>query len=225
MGIGDYTLNCHGTEREGSRYEGRHVGEFYKSTAPFQLPYGMVISKTHANLLSPVACSASHVGFSAIRLEPTWAALGQAAGLAAHLAASRGVPVQEVDVEQLQELLNGDGAKTIYVTDVEPGEPEFAAVQYFGVRGAFHGLRNPAEQDPPQAELIYGQYIKARPWHEAELEKPITPPLARRWLALVPSGVSVPDEMSPDRTTDLSVTRGAFLRRLYETVPGKNHKE
>ncbi len=218
IGIGDYTLNCHGTGREGSRYEGRHVGEFYKSTAPFQLPFGMLISTTHANLLVPVACSASHVGFSAIRLEPTWAALGQAAGLAAHLAANKGVPVQEVDVEKLQELLNGDGAKTIYVTDVEPDDPEFAAVQYFGVRGAFHGLRNPAEQDPPQAELIYGQYIKARPWHEAELEKPITASLAQRWLALVSSAVTVPAELNSDRAADSLVTRGAFLKRLYEAI-------
>ena len=34
-------------------------------------------------ILVPVALSASHIGYSAIRMEPTWSALGQAAGVAA----------------------------------------------------------------------------------------------------------------------------------------------
>ena len=37
-------------------------------------------------LLAPVAASASHVGFCALRLEPIWMSLGEAAGYAAHTA-------------------------------------------------------------------------------------------------------------------------------------------
>ncbi len=41
-------------------------------------------------LIVPVAASTTHVAFSSIRMEPTWMCLGQAAGVAAHLAIAKG---------------------------------------------------------------------------------------------------------------------------------------
>jgi len=59
IAIGDYVHNCHGTGREGSRYEGTHSGEFYKPVPPYQIAAGVIIPQKTANLLVPVACSAS----------------------------------------------------------------------------------------------------------------------------------------------------------------------
>jgi len=68
-----------------------------------------------ANVLVPVAVSASHVAFQTLRLEPTWSILGQAAGVAAALAltaAQPGAPgnVHQVNVSQLQRVLEAQGA-------------------------------------------------------------------------------------------------------------------
>ena len=77
IAMGDYGPNCHGTDHKGSRFGGRHTGEFYVAPPAYQVPYGSIVPKKHPNLLVPVALSASHVGFCALRLEPIWMALGR----------------------------------------------------------------------------------------------------------------------------------------------------
>ncbi len=103
IATGDYIHNCHGTGRVGSRFEGQHVGEFYKVIQPFQVPYGVIVPQKCENLLVPVACSASHFGFGALRLEPMWCSLGQAAGWAATLSIQTSTPVQNIDVQGCNE--------------------------------------------------------------------------------------------------------------------------
>jgi len=60
-------------------------------------------------LLAPVAGSTTHVAFSSIRMEPTWMALGQAAGVAAHLAIKHGVAPRAVPTGPLQGILAEQG--------------------------------------------------------------------------------------------------------------------
>lgn len=78
---------------------------------PFEIPYASITPKASQlrNLLVPTALSASHVTFAAIRLELTWMAIGQSAGVAATLAISRGVSVQDVPLTALRELLEAAG--------------------------------------------------------------------------------------------------------------------
>ncbi|HYR58219.1 MAG TPA: FAD-dependent oxidoreductase, partial [Chthoniobacteraceae bacterium] len=135
IAMGDYGLNCHGTAHEGSQFGGRHTGEFYKSVAPYQIPFGVLVPRDFENLLVPVAMSASHVGFCALRLEPIWMSLGEAAGHAAHLAHAKKVRVSRVPAPELQARLHATGAATIYVSDVLPEHPDFAAVQWWGTAG------------------------------------------------------------------------------------------
>eukprot|EP00750_Incisomonas_marina_P003103 INCI12846.1.p1 GENE.INCI12846.1~~INCI12846.1.p1 ORF type:complete len:149 (-),score=26.56 INCI12846.1:506-952(-) len=75
--------------------------------APFVIPYDAMLPRIEeaSNILAPVAVSASHVRYNAIRMEPTWMILGHAAGAAAALALQNGSPVQQVDVGSLQKLL------------------------------------------------------------------------------------------------------------------------
>ena len=77
----------------------------------WQIPFAAITPKASqaTNLLVPVALSASHVAFASIRLELTWMALGQSAGIAAALAATRGVPVQQVPLAVLNQQLLAAG--------------------------------------------------------------------------------------------------------------------
>ncbi|MFQ6098177.1 MAG: FAD-dependent oxidoreductase, partial [Armatimonadota bacterium] len=61
------------------------------------------------NLFVPVCCSATHVGYCTLRMEPVYMILGHACGVAAHMARAAGVPVQSVDVAALQEALASQG--------------------------------------------------------------------------------------------------------------------
>jgi hypothetical protein len=167
IGMGDYGPNCHGTAHEGPRIGGRHTGEFYKPVPPYQIPYGTIVPKEVPNLLVPVAASTSHVGFCALRLEPIWGSMGQAAGVAAHHSILRKRPVQELEPAEIQSRLHAAGAATIYVSDVLPGDPDFAAVQALGMRGGLHG-RFPAPETPGRrGAKIAGQYYEAYPGHAA----------------------------------------------------------
>jgi hypothetical protein len=82
-----------------------------KSFAPFQIPYRALTPRRAeaTNLLVPVALSSSHVGFCAVRLEPTWTVLGESAGVAAAMALRARVDVQDVDVPALQARLRALG--------------------------------------------------------------------------------------------------------------------
>ncbi|MEX2169892.1 MAG: FAD-dependent oxidoreductase [Pirellulales bacterium] len=78
-------------------------------TRPYQIPYRVMIPETIDGLIVPVAASASHVAFSSIRMEPTWMALGHAAGVAAHLAIEHHFLPREVPADKLQKLLRETG--------------------------------------------------------------------------------------------------------------------
>jgi len=78
-----------------------------KHGPPMQVPYRAITPKADecANLLVPVAISASHVAYSSIRVEPTWMTIGHSAGIAAALAAKGNVAVQELPYETLRASL------------------------------------------------------------------------------------------------------------------------
>lgn len=89
-----------------------------KLTQPYQIPYRIMVPKKLDGLLVPVAASTTHVAYSSIRMEPTWMALGQAAGVAAHLAIEKQVEPRHVPVAPMQELLRRQGA----VLDLPPAQ-------------------------------------------------------------------------------------------------------
>jgi hypothetical protein len=214
IAMGDYGNNCHGTGREGTRFNGRHTGEFYHPVPPYQIPYGVMLPRDVDNLLVPVAASSSHVGFCALRLEPIWMSLGQAAGHAAALAVLEAVIVQEVPVALLQRRLHMDGSATIYLSDVPPDSPDFVAAQWWGTHGGFHGLAPRPIRPGPRGRNIHGQYFEAFPDHAAELDQALTLELGQRWLALARSlGNSAPLPEADGRTTRRDFLRAAFNHR------------
>jgi hypothetical protein len=117
------------------------AGDFFlmNATAAFQVPYGALVPKGVDGLLVPVAMSATHVAFSAVRMDPTWVAMGQAAGTAAVLALRNNVDVRHVAVESLQRELLKQKARLAFYWDVPLEHRAFAAIQWLSVRGGLEG--------------------------------------------------------------------------------------
>ena len=209
IAMGDYGNNCHGTSHEGPLIGGKHGGELYNPVPPYQVPYGVLVPNEVDNLLVPVAVSSSHVGFCALRLEPIWMSLGQAAGHAAVLAAGDGRGVATVPVAELQRRLHADGSATIYTSDVPPGHALFAAVQWWGTAGGLHGLEPMPAKPGQRGRNLHGQYFEANPGHEVGLDKALNSTLRARWLELARElGVSA------DALASVA-TRGEFIAAAH----------
>lgn len=118
------------------------AGDFFLANVamPFQVPYGAMIPKHVDGLLVPVALSATHVAFSAVRMDPTWMALGQAAGTAAVLAVRQDVGVRQVPIKSIQSELIRQKARLLFYWDVPLDHPAFAAIQRLSVEGVLQGF-------------------------------------------------------------------------------------
>ena len=86
-----------------------YLGMLDHITRPYEIPYRIMIPKRLDGLIVPVAASTTHVAYSSIRMEPTWMALGQAAGVAANLAVEENVRPRDVPIRTLQHRLVQQG--------------------------------------------------------------------------------------------------------------------
>lgn len=211
IAMGDYGNNCHGTFHEGPRFGGKHSGEFYNPVPPYQIPYGVLLPKTLDNLLVPVAVSSTHVGFCALRLEPIWMSLGQAAGHAAALALQTNTLPRNISVPDLQKALHRQKSATTYFSDLPLDAPDFAAVQWWAAKGAFHGIEPVPAKPGQRGRNLHGQYYAANPGHAAKLDETLTPELSTRWQQLAASL-----KISPEKITAAAAktTRGDFIRTI-----------
>ncbi len=130
-----YAIDSHAhRKREPDRV---HLDGFLSQpTAPYTVPYRIMLPRGVEGLLTPVAVSASHLGFGTLRMEPCWTALGEAAGTAAAISLETGRPPRQIDIAALQRALLDQGAVLLYYRDVRPGDPHWAALQALGLRGA-----------------------------------------------------------------------------------------
>lgn len=87
-----------------------YLGMLKGITRPYQIPYRIMLPKQIDGLIVPVPASTTHVAFSSVRLEPTWMALGQAAGVATHLSLKHSVPLRKVPIAEMQAMLRKQGA-------------------------------------------------------------------------------------------------------------------
>ena len=219
VAICDYALNCHGVSAPGPVYPEMTEGDFNHLPQPFQIPYEVMLPRRFQNLLVSVAISSSHVGFCGIRLEPTWSALGQAAGLAAHLSIKNGGNVNKINVASLQTLLLKTNAKIIYVSDVEATSPYFEAIQYFGAKGFFHDLYSLQQVNLVPLPIIKLQYRSAALYHNIEPEKNLDKSLANHWIEKIPSKQQLnAAKLYQSKTW----TRGEFLSALYQLAEYSN---
>ncbi len=119
IGMGSYNSDSHNIQRfENSRGMVENEGDMQVAVKPYQIPFRVVLPKRAqaANLLVPVAFSASHVAYSSMRMEPQYMIIGHAAGVAAAMTVKQGLAaVQDVSVPQLQKTLKEEGAVFEYV--------------------------------------------------------------------------------------------------------------
>jgi hypothetical protein len=122
IGMGSYNSDSHNVQRIVTP-EGfvRNEGDVQVPVQPYQIPYRIMLPRPGeaANLLVPVAFSASHVAYSSVRMEPQYMILGQAAGTAAKLAIESGKAVQDIDTAALTAKLRARGAVLEFVPSTE----------------------------------------------------------------------------------------------------------
>lgn len=106
IAIGVYPIDSHLVQSptsESPHGEGSiHLNDV---TGPYQIPYGVMVPEKLNGLLVPVAISATHVAISAVRMEPVWSSLGQAAGVAAAVALNNGSELRDVPIPEVQDIL------------------------------------------------------------------------------------------------------------------------
>ncbi len=140
IGITDWFLDSHACTAEkvpGSLWEGELL--LNNITVPGQVSWRCLLPERFDNLIVPGCLSSSHIGWGAIRLEPTWMSLGEAAAHAI-VAALRGkVTPAEIDTDALVRLLAERGIMVAFFNDVEKhvAAPWYSAVQYLGTQGYF----------------------------------------------------------------------------------------
>ena len=149
---GHYSVDSHGVRK---REDGRvHLDGFLGyGTEPFTVPYGVILPKKIKNLLAPVPVSGTHLGFSALRLEPTWMALGEAAGIAASTSIDKDVAVQDIELLEIQKKLLDHKAVLMYFKDIEPGDKGFEGLQLMGVYGIISDWKSGHSQRMKDSEL------------------------------------------------------------------------
>ena len=111
IGWAAYTMDSHNCDRiviDGDvKNEGNvEVGGF----PPYPISYRAITPRRSevSNLLVPVCLSASHIAYGSIRMEPVFMVLAQSAAVAACLAIDGNVPVQDVDMLRLREILTAN---------------------------------------------------------------------------------------------------------------------
>ena len=145
-----YALDSHACHK---REPGRpHTeGIFSYRTTPYSVPYGVIVPLEVENLLIPVPASSTHIGFSTLRMEPCWMALGEAAGEAINVSLDAGTSLRDANVAELQRRLLGAGAVLTYYQDAAPGDAHYQALQFFALRG-FLGDSYEANLDAPVSD-------------------------------------------------------------------------
>lgn len=112
IGMGSYTLDSHNIQRY-IKPDGKvqNEGDIGVHCPPYKISYGSIVPKRGdcTNLFVTSACSASHIAYGSIRMEPVFMILGQSAATAAAMAIDKKVAVQDVDYETLAEKLRKDG--------------------------------------------------------------------------------------------------------------------
>ena len=105
IALGCYGIDIHNPEGTGTYIHLFKDGEFYC------VPYRSLLPKEYDNMLVAGRClSANHEAHAAVRIMPTCAAMGEAAGMAVVLALENGENVRTIDIKTLQSELKKAGA-------------------------------------------------------------------------------------------------------------------
>jgi hypothetical protein len=121
IGMGSYNSDSHNVQRIPTP-DGyvMNEGDMQVPVQPYEIAYRALTPRSDecTNLLVVGTLSASHVAYSSIRMEPVYMIVGHAAGIAAADSVKRDVPVQNIDVDRLQDRLRRQ-AQVLSLDDCE----------------------------------------------------------------------------------------------------------
>ena len=108
-----YTMDSHNTQRIVIEKNGKKMVKNEGDVEigggmPYPISYRSLTPKREecTNLLVPICCSASHIAYGSIRMEPVFMCMGQAAGMAIALAEQKGLErVQDVNYLDINEIM------------------------------------------------------------------------------------------------------------------------
>ena len=137
IAVGDYPIDHHHFRHP--EWRGLPDLEFYPVPS-FNVPMGVMVPKDVDQLLvTEKSVSVSNLVNGATRLQPVVMQLGQAAGAAAALAQLNAVPVKDVSIRQVQEVLLESGGYLMPYLDLPKGHRHFKALQRIGATGILRG--------------------------------------------------------------------------------------
>jgi hypothetical protein len=160
IAITDWSMDSHDcttNRRPGYAYDGKLI--LAEESHPAQIPYRALLPQGVDNLLVPVCLSATHVAWGAVRLEPTFMQLGEAAGFAAALAKRLRTAPAQLDPDRLvRELCRRRLMVTFFnKMNVASDDPRIAAAQYFGTKGFFADYD--ARLDEPLSDKVQALWL------------------------------------------------------------------
>ena len=114
VAVAEFEFDSHGVHKYDPEHPGVREGYIFIAHEPLQIPYRLLVPQRVDGLLVPLACSASHVGYQTIRMEPVFMALGEACGIAAKTALKAKVAVRAVNVPDVQREIIKRGGVILY---------------------------------------------------------------------------------------------------------------
>ena len=193
VAVGDYPTDLHGCKADGDL-----EGDLQETSADLQqlngffpIPYGvMVPSDVDGLLLAEKNFSQSRIANGATRLQPSTMLVGQAAGAAAALAATKGVEPRHLAVLDIQKVLVNAGAfiSQYQFADVPRSHPFWPDVQLTTARGIPMGHRGVSfgvgeTLTRAQAALAIAELVKRPIPDVSSPDDPVTRAEFSRWLA------------------------------------------
>ena len=137
IAVGDYPIDHHHFRHP--EWKSLPDLEFYPVPS-FNVPMGVMIPKEVEDLVvAEKSVSVSNLVNGTIRLQPVVMQLGQAAGTVAALSCLNDVPVKEVGVRQVQEILLESGCYILPYLDLPKEHRHFRALQRIGATGILRG--------------------------------------------------------------------------------------
>ena len=139
----EHRFDCHPAMNRGSKGASAHASDgfellegtiFFRNrlqlvNRPATIPYRAIVPEKADGLLVPAALSATHVAFTAIRMEPVWMCTGQAAGLAAAIALDQKTELRNIDTNLLQRELVRNRQVLVYFNNLSIDDPNFEEIQ------------------------------------------------------------------------------------------------
>lgn len=227
----DWSMDSHDCtmdRRPGYDYDGKLI--LTEESRPAQIPYRTLLPQGVENLLVPVCLSSTHVAWGAVRLEPVWMQVGEAAGFAAALAKKNKTTAGMLDGDLVVRTLVANQHHVSFsnnlltaASDKEKGGSLTAAAQYFATKGFFADY-NVNEDQPLKlatAKAWAGalREVPKKSWDgtrfaleiagaEATADKAVT---IQEWTAMLGG-------RNAAGGGDSLVTRGMALEALYEKL-------